>query len=70
MWSAELHTADQLAAFLPWLCTRNGSLSVLVHPNTGPGKAYNDHSINCYWLGDKIELNLDIMKPKQQASKL
>ena len=62
MWSAELHTADQLARFLPWLCTRNGSLSVLLHPNTG--NAYEDHSVNCLWLGEKIELRLEIMRPK------
>ena len=62
MWSVELHTADQLAAYLPWVCTRNGSLSALVHPNTG--KAYDDHSIHCFWLGEKIELNLEIMRPK------
>lgn len=57
-----VHAQDQLSAFLPWLCTRNGSLSVLVHPNTG--SAYDDHATHCYWLGEKIELNLDIMKPK------
>ena len=53
---------DQLSSFLPWLCTRNGSLSVLVHPNTG--SAYDDHATHCYWLGEKIELNLGIMRPK------
>ena len=61
MWSCELHTPDQLAAFLPWLCTHNGSLSVLVHPNTG--NAYDDHSANCYWLGTPAALRLSMMKP-------
>ena len=30
MWSVELHTPDQFAKYLPWLCTANGGLSVLV----------------------------------------
>eukprot|EP01047_Picozoa_sp_COSAG01_P012166 COSAG01_NODE_542_length_15693_cov_13.246253_10_plen_182_part_00 len=62
MWSAELHTPDQLAAFLPWLCTRNGALSVLVHPNTG--NALDDHTLHCYWLGDKLSLRLDVFRSR------
>jgi DOPA 4,5-dioxygenase len=61
MWSAELHTPDQFSSFMAWLCTANEGLSVLVHPNTGD--AYADHSVNCYWLGPPLDLNIEIMRP-------
>ena len=48
------------ASFLPWLMLNRDGLAVLVHPETGD--AYRDHSQHAAWLGEKLPLNLDVLK--------
>ena len=67
MWSCEMHTPTQLAQLLPWLCTRNRGLSVMVHPNTGDD--YADHAQHCYWLGEPLRLRLGILRRFQDRAK-
>lgn len=40
--------------FFSWIQLNHGSLSVLVHPNSGNGFA--DHTIHASWIGDKLPL--------------
>jgi DOPA 4,5-dioxygenase len=68
MWSCELHTPAQLAQYLPWLCTRHAGHSALVHPNTGD--PYDDHTVNCYWLGPQLDLNAGILPTREQIQKM
>ncbi|HEY7301308.1 MAG TPA: DOPA 4,5-dioxygenase family protein [Xanthobacteraceae bacterium] len=48
------------ASFMPWLMLNRDGLAVLVHPETGD--AYRDHSEHAAWLGEKLPLNLDVLK--------
>jgi DOPA 4,5-dioxygenase len=40
-------------------------LTILVHPNTGD--AYLDHAENALWLGEKLALNLEILRQTKRA---
>lgn len=60
MWSCELHSPGQFVRFLPWFCTRHGELSALIHPNTN--NALKDHTVNCFWIGEPVVLNVDIFR--------
>lgn len=59
MWSCELHTPSQFAAYLPWLSMHRCNLSVLIHPLTGNDLL--DHTDNCFWMGDRLALNLSVL---------
>lgn len=48
------------AQFVPWLALNRGGLVVLVHPNTGHD--LTDHRDRALWLGEKVDLNLSILK--------
>jgi DOPA 4,5-dioxygenase len=48
------------ASFLPWLMLNRDGLAVLVHPETDD--AYRDHSEHAAWLGEKLPLNLDVLR--------
>lgn len=48
---------DQLAVILPWLMLNRDGLSVLVHPGTGSGNGYIDHTQHAAWLGAPLPLN-------------
>ncbi|MCJ2376722.1 DOPA 4,5-dioxygenase family protein [Vibrio sp. ZSDZ34] len=57
MWSCQiLFTKDDFDSFIPWLDSHRGSLSVLIHADTGDDRA--DHTTYAYWLGDVVELDL------------
>jgi aromatic ring-cleaving dioxygenase len=45
---------------VPWLMLNRAGLTILVHPNTGD--AYLDHAENALWLGEKLKLNLEILR--------
>jgi aromatic ring-cleaving dioxygenase len=45
---------------VPWLMLNRAGLTILVHPDTGD--AYQDHSQNELWLGEKLKLRLDVLK--------
>ena len=46
--------------FVPWLDSRREDLTVLVHALTG--NDLQDHTEFAYWLGDPVELNLEIFE--------
>jgi aromatic ring-cleaving dioxygenase len=52
--------SSMLAAFLPWLMLNRGSLSVLLHPETGDD--YRDHTAHAAWLGPPLKLRLGVFK--------
>ena len=52
--------ADMLATFVPWLMLNRDGLTVLVHPETGD--AYTDHAVNPLWLGEKLQLNVEMLR--------
>jgi aromatic ring-cleaving dioxygenase len=52
--------ANQFAEVVPWLMLNRQGLDVLVHPNTGDAVA--DHAVHSLWLGEKLELNIEVLK--------
>lgn len=52
--------SGMLAAFLPWLMLNRGSLTVLLHPETGDD--YRDHTAHAAWLGGALPLRLEAFK--------
>ncbi|MBO3460139.1 4,5-dioxygenase [Aetokthonos hydrillicola Thurmond2011] len=51
---------DQFAEVVPWLMLNRQGLDVLVHPNTGDAVA--DHTVHSLWLGEKLQLNIEVLK--------
>ena len=51
---------DEFAKIVPWLMLNRAGLNILVHPETTD--AYTDHSTNALWLGEKLKLNLDVLR--------
>jgi len=49
--------------FFSWIQLNNMGLSVLIHPNSGD--AFKDHTIHTAWIGDKVEINTDMLKGLQ-----
>jgi len=37
-------------------------LNILVHPETGDDVA--DHTLHSLWLGEKLELNVEVLRPR------
>lgn len=61
MWSCQItFTSHDFYKFIPWLEENRQDLSVLVHALTGDN--LKDHTDYAYWLGNEIELNLDIFR--------
>jgi aromatic ring-cleaving dioxygenase len=51
--------AGQFPRIVPWLMLNRGDLTILVHPNTGD--PYRDHADHALWLGEKLNLRLDVL---------
>jgi aromatic ring-cleaving dioxygenase len=51
---------DEFSRFVPWLMLNRDGLTVLVHPETGD--PYTDHAVNPLWLGEKLQLNLEMLR--------
>jgi aromatic ring-cleaving dioxygenase len=51
---------DEFPRIVPWLMLNRDGLTVLVHPETGD--AYTDHAINPLWLGEKLQLNVEMLR--------
>jgi DOPA 4,5-dioxygenase len=51
---------DEVPRIVPWLMLNRDGLTVLVHPETGD--AYTDHAINPLWLGEKLQLNVEMLR--------
>lgn len=60
-WSCQISfTKADFDNFIGWLDNKRQGLSVLVHGNTG--EHLKDHTEYAYWLGDEIELSLDMFR--------
>lgn len=69
MFEVNAFTAEQLGAALSWFVANRGPCSVLIHPNTGDDVL--DHTVNATWLGEKIPLDVDVLRAataKSQAA--
>lgn len=53
-WEVDVARVDVFAKVLSWLVQNHGTLSVLIHPQTGFDLL--DHTKHALWLGDKKEL--------------
>jgi DOPA 4,5-dioxygenase len=53
-------STDEFSRVVPWLMLNRAGLDVLVHPLAG--NAYDDHTVYAMWLGDKLPLNLDVLR--------
>ncbi len=51
---------NKFAEVVPWLMLHRQGLDVLVHPNTSDALA--DHAVHSLWLGEKLELNLEVLR--------
>jgi DOPA 4,5-dioxygenase len=51
---------NEFPRIVPWLMLNRAELTVLVHPETGD--AYADHAHHALWLGQKLQLRLDILR--------
>jgi aromatic ring-cleaving dioxygenase len=52
--------AAEFPHIVPWLMLNREGLSILVHPLSGD--AYLDHARFAIWLGQPVELRLDVLK--------
>ncbi|OXY82163.1 DOPA 4,5-dioxygenase family protein [Oceanimonas doudoroffii] len=60
-WSCQVKfTHADFDRFIPWLERHRGTLSVLVHADTGDDLA--DHTTHAYWLGEAVALNVQMFK--------
>lgn len=53
------------AEFVPWLMLNRRGLTILVHPITGDNAARNDvadHEDYPLWLGEKLDLDIDLLR--------
>ncbi|MFK5915468.1 MAG: DOPA 4,5-dioxygenase family protein [Woeseiaceae bacterium] len=60
-WSCQISfSSNDFEQIIPWLEANRQGLSVLVHALTDD--SLHDHTEYAYWLGNKINLNLDIFR--------
>lgn len=58
---------DQFGKVVPWLMIHREELNILVHPETGADVA--DHTLHSLWLGEKLELNVEVLRPRTANTK-
>ena len=51
---------EQFGKVVPWLMLNREGLDILVHPSTGDD--VGDHTDRSLWLGEKLELNIEILR--------
>ncbi|MBT6272520.1 MAG: DOPA 4,5-dioxygenase family protein [Chromatiales bacterium] len=60
-WSCQLaFEPAQFGALLPWLALNRDGLTVFIHPESGD--ALIDHTDHAMWMGEIVELNLDMFR--------
>lgn len=60
-WSCQLlFENSQLPVALPWIIGNRDGLTIFMHPQTG--NDYEDHANHAIWMGERLDLNLDIFK--------
>ena len=52
---------EEFADVVSFIALNRDDLAVLVHPETGDDVA--DHSAHAIWLGEILELDLDVLRP-------
>jgi DOPA 4,5-dioxygenase len=45
---------------MPWLMLNRDGLTILLHPETGDD--YTDHATHAVWFGEKLPLNLEMLR--------
>lgn len=58
---------EQFGKVVPWLMLHRQELNILVHPETGDDVA--DHTLHSLWLGEKLELNVEVLRPRTANTK-
>ena len=64
MFQAYIHTPEEFALVVPWISLNRHGLSILVHPHTGDH--VKDHSEHAIWIGERLPVNLDILRQLSQ----
>ncbi|MEG4024904.1 DOPA 4,5-dioxygenase family protein [Microcoleus sp. S13C4] len=59
---------DQFGKVVPWLMLNREELNILIHPETGDDVA--DHTKHSLWLGEKLELNVEFLRPRTANASL
>jgi aromatic ring-cleaving dioxygenase len=59
---------SQFGKVVPWLMLHREGLDILVHPETGDDLA--DHTLHSLWLGQKLELNVEFLRPRTTNASL
>lgn len=67
MFEINIFSPEQFGAFVPWLVVHRGPLSVLVHPNSEDGDEVRDHAQRATWLGERVELKLEVLGRRTMA---
>lgn len=57
---------EQFGVLVPWLMLHHEGLDVLIHPSTDD--AMGDHTDRALWLGEKLALNMDVLRRVNTAS--
>jgi aromatic ring-cleaving dioxygenase len=52
----------QFGKVVPWLMLHRQELDILVYPETGDDVA--DHTLHSWSLGEKLELNVEVLRPR------
>lgn len=60
MFEVNVFNPEQLGALMSWFVQNRGPCSVLIHPNTG--NDVKDHTTNGTWLGEKVPLDVDLLR--------
>ena len=60
MFEVDISSPHDFGMFVPWLSLNRGSLSILVHPNTGA--PLDDHTINAMWMGEERPVDVELLK--------
>jgi len=53
---------DEFGKVVSWLMLNREDLDILIHPETGDDVA--DHTLHSLWLGEKLELNIEFLRPR------
>jgi len=56
---------EEFSIIVPWLMLNRAGLNILVHPETTD--AYTDHAVKALWLGEKLNLRLDVLRNLKSA---
>lgn len=63
-WSCQfLFSKEKLNEMIPWLLENRDGLTVFTHANTGDD--YLDHTQNTMWMGEMLDLKLELFMPKK-----